>query len=63
MKVRQAEIRVSAIIEWSDKNLQRTFRYEGMLSGDQLVLTREDAASPEHVIGELVICLSTDLLR
>ena len=63
MKVRQAGARIFATIERSDRKVQRTFKYSGLLSGHQIVFTWEDTASPEEIIGALVLHISTDLLR
>ena len=60
LSIRQSGTKVTASITRNESR-QRTFKYRGQISGHQLVLTWEDADSPEQMIGAMVLHLSADL--
>lgn len=57
----QSGSRISATVQRAGETVPRTFEYRGEVSGHQIVMTWHDRSSPEHLIGAMVLSLSSRL--
>lgn len=62
LKISQSGASITAQITRVGEAAERSFSYRGIVSGHQIVLTWEDVASREHLIGAMVLHLSADLM-
>ena len=60
-KIKQFGTRIDATVTRTERYGERVYRYVGHLSGEEIVLTWEDIASPERQIGAMVLHLSPGL--
>lgn len=63
MKIKQSGSVITAEVSRQGDTTPRSFAYRGEISGHQIVLSWNDSASREQLIGAMVLHLSADLTR